>query len=200
MLVVQISFLRSEDLSVLRSTSVNMVLGTDMKKHFDIMSRFQVPQPHDSPLPLNIRLLHNGPYVVPGACTCTAALMTACIKANAPGFRDPSGLCSVIPSCCDRHTRVAPMQDVYALSCRSIQGLRMQHAQRSAIGLGGSPIPSPVPLLPLMLQAAFKRSPSGSVVDAPAGVLKCQVEDWDGVKAEDKTLVHQASIHLTHLA
>ena len=41
--VVQISFLRSEDLPVLRSTCVNMVLGTDMKKHFDIMSRFQVP-------------------------------------------------------------------------------------------------------------------------------------------------------------
>ena len=27
---------------MLRSTCINMVLGTDMKKHFDIMSRFQV--------------------------------------------------------------------------------------------------------------------------------------------------------------
>ena len=30
---------------VLRTTCINMVLGTDMKKHFDIMSRFQVLLP-----------------------------------------------------------------------------------------------------------------------------------------------------------
>ena len=42
---LQVSFLRSDELPVLRSTCVNMVLGTDMKKHFDILSRFQVLTP-----------------------------------------------------------------------------------------------------------------------------------------------------------
>ncbi|KAA6425466.1 MAG: hypothetical protein FRX49_04364, partial [Trebouxia sp. A1-2] len=37
-----LNFARSENLLMLRSTCINMVLGTDMKKHFDIMSRFQV--------------------------------------------------------------------------------------------------------------------------------------------------------------
>ncbi|KAL0039442.1 hypothetical protein WJX79_008577 [Trebouxia sp. C0005] len=36
-----LNFARSENLLMLRSTCINMVLGTDMKKHFDIMSRFQ---------------------------------------------------------------------------------------------------------------------------------------------------------------
>ena len=31
-----------ENTSQLRSVSANQVLGTDMKKHFDITSRFQV--------------------------------------------------------------------------------------------------------------------------------------------------------------
>ena len=39
---LQMSMLRSDELTQLRSTCINMVLGTDMKKHFDIMSRFQV--------------------------------------------------------------------------------------------------------------------------------------------------------------
>ncbi len=42
MLCVQMSVVRSENMLVLRSTCINMVLGTDMKKHFDIVSRFQV--------------------------------------------------------------------------------------------------------------------------------------------------------------
>ncbi len=33
----------SEDAVPLRKQIINMVLGTDMKKHFDIVSRFQVP-------------------------------------------------------------------------------------------------------------------------------------------------------------
>ena len=32
----------SEDAVPLRKQIINMVLGTDMKKHFDIVSRFQV--------------------------------------------------------------------------------------------------------------------------------------------------------------
>lgn len=32
----------SEDTVPLRKQIINMVLGTDMKKHFDIVSRFQV--------------------------------------------------------------------------------------------------------------------------------------------------------------
>ena len=40
---LQMSLLRSDDdMPVLRTTGINMVLGTDMKNHFDIMSRFQV--------------------------------------------------------------------------------------------------------------------------------------------------------------
>ena len=39
---LQDSFRKSDERVVVRATSVNMVLGTDMKKHFDIMSRFQV--------------------------------------------------------------------------------------------------------------------------------------------------------------
>ncbi|DBB14759.1 TPA: hypothetical protein ACH3X3_004373 [Trebouxia sp. C0006] len=35
------SVVRSDNMLVLRSTCINMVLGTDMKKHFDIVSRFQ---------------------------------------------------------------------------------------------------------------------------------------------------------------
>ncbi len=42
MLCVQMSVVRSDNMLVLRSTCINMVLGTDMKKHFDIVSRFQV--------------------------------------------------------------------------------------------------------------------------------------------------------------
>ncbi len=38
----QLTLVRSEGMLVLRSTCINMVLGTDMKKHFDIVSRFQV--------------------------------------------------------------------------------------------------------------------------------------------------------------
>lgn len=39
---VQLQFFRTEELVQLRATCINMVLGTDMKKHFDIVSRFQV--------------------------------------------------------------------------------------------------------------------------------------------------------------
>ncbi len=42
MLCVQMNVVRSDNMLVLRSTCINMVLGTDMKKHFDIVSRFQV--------------------------------------------------------------------------------------------------------------------------------------------------------------
>ena len=42
MMPLQMSVLKSDELTQLRSTCINMVLGTDMKKHFDIMSRFQV--------------------------------------------------------------------------------------------------------------------------------------------------------------
>lgn len=39
---LQIKFFNTEELIQLRTTCINMVLGTDMKKHFDIVSRFQV--------------------------------------------------------------------------------------------------------------------------------------------------------------
>ena len=39
---VQVQLLRSETFMQFRQANTNMVLGTDMKKHFDIMSRFQV--------------------------------------------------------------------------------------------------------------------------------------------------------------
>ena len=45
LLLLQAGFIRSDELKTLRSTCINMVLGTDMKKHFDIMSRFQVSIP-----------------------------------------------------------------------------------------------------------------------------------------------------------
>lgn len=40
--VVQMQLLRSEKFMQFRQANTYMVLGTDMKKHFDIMSRFQV--------------------------------------------------------------------------------------------------------------------------------------------------------------
>ena len=40
-MTVQAGFICTEELKTLRSTCVNMVMGTNMKKHFDIMSRFQ---------------------------------------------------------------------------------------------------------------------------------------------------------------
>ena len=52
----------------------------------------------------------------------------------------------------------------------------------------------------LLVQAAFKRNPLGSNSKAEAGFLDgslpSQVEDWDAVKAEDKTLVHQVDIYV----
>ena len=49
----------NEAQSQLRTTTVSQVLGTDMKKHFDITSRFQVGHPPcaflttpDTPVPL----------------------------------------------------------------------------------------------------------------------------------------------------
>ncbi len=39
---MQGGFLSSEEGVQLRKHIINMVLGTDMKKHFDIVSRFQV--------------------------------------------------------------------------------------------------------------------------------------------------------------
>ena len=39
---MQVTLLRSEAFMQFRQTNTSMVLGTDMKKHFDIMSRFQV--------------------------------------------------------------------------------------------------------------------------------------------------------------
>ena len=38
---VQMSMWKSETLVHVRAVSINQVLGTDMKKHFDITSRFQ---------------------------------------------------------------------------------------------------------------------------------------------------------------
>ncbi len=40
--MMQAGLLSNEDAVELRKQIVNMVLGTDMKKHFDIVSRFQV--------------------------------------------------------------------------------------------------------------------------------------------------------------
>ena len=34
--------MKAEHRAAVRSLSINQVLGTDMKKHFDIISRFQV--------------------------------------------------------------------------------------------------------------------------------------------------------------
>jgi hypothetical protein len=42
LLVLQLDMMRSETVAHARSFCVNQVLGTDMKKHFDITSRFQV--------------------------------------------------------------------------------------------------------------------------------------------------------------
>ena len=39
---MQETALSSEDMMQIRKQIINMVLGTDMKKHFDIVSRFQV--------------------------------------------------------------------------------------------------------------------------------------------------------------
>ena len=44
---MQVSFVRSEQFPGFRGTLIAMVMGTDMKKHFDIMSRFQVSLPSD---------------------------------------------------------------------------------------------------------------------------------------------------------
>jgi len=44
--LLQVQLLRTEEFMYFRQLNTSMVLGTDMKKHFDIMSRFQVaPQP-----------------------------------------------------------------------------------------------------------------------------------------------------------
>ena len=48
---MQARFMTTGACSVVRATSINMVLGTDMKKHFDIMSRFQVPAQTQSACP-----------------------------------------------------------------------------------------------------------------------------------------------------
>ena len=40
--LLQVALLRSEEFMLFRQNNTSMVLGTDMKKHFDIMSRFQV--------------------------------------------------------------------------------------------------------------------------------------------------------------
>jgi len=42
LLALQFAMMRSETIAHVRSVCVNQVLGTDMKKHFDITSRFQV--------------------------------------------------------------------------------------------------------------------------------------------------------------
>ncbi len=39
---VQVDAMKAEHRAANRFLSVNQVLGTDMKKHFDIVSRFQV--------------------------------------------------------------------------------------------------------------------------------------------------------------
>ena len=41
------------------------------------------------------------------------------------------------------------------------------------------------------VQAAFKKAASSNSEETAAGVQPGQVEDWDAVKAEDRTLVHQ---------
>ncbi len=41
-ILLQVALLRSEEFMLFRQNNTSMVLGTDMKKHFDIMSRFQV--------------------------------------------------------------------------------------------------------------------------------------------------------------
>lgn len=41
-MLLQVALLRSEEFMLFRQNNTSMVLGTDMKKHFDIMSRFQV--------------------------------------------------------------------------------------------------------------------------------------------------------------
>lgn len=45
----------------------------------------------------------------------------------------------------------------------------------------------------LSFQAAFKKAASSNSEETAAGVQPGQVEDWDAVKAEDRTLVHQVS-------
>ena len=45
------------------------------------------------------------------------------------------------------------------------------------------------------VQAAFKRAPSASPAEAPSAVPESQAEDWEGVKAENKTLLHQVIQH-----
>ena len=65
MLCVQMSVVRSDNMLVLRSTCINMVLGTDMKKHFDIVSRFQVHiQPACFMLCMNLTCDKKPPYGV----------------------------------------------------------------------------------------------------------------------------------------
>ena len=41
-MLLQVALLRSEEFMLFRQNNTSMVLGTDMKKHFEIMSRFQV--------------------------------------------------------------------------------------------------------------------------------------------------------------
>lgn len=49
----------------------------------------------------------------------------------------------------------------------------------------------------VMVQSAFKRAPSSRNPTTSSGFPQSQVENWDDVKAEDKTLVHQVTTCIT---
>ena len=56
---VQVHTMKSEALAHVRSVCINQVLGTDMKKHFDITSRFQVGfSPKSYSMSIGLLLLH----------------------------------------------------------------------------------------------------------------------------------------------
>ena len=49
--IVQPQSMSPEEVGIARNCAITQILGTDMKKHFDILSRFQVLAAHTQALP-----------------------------------------------------------------------------------------------------------------------------------------------------
>lgn len=65
------------------------------------------------------------------------------------------------------------------------------------LGMSSLRVKRSVAMHDVMVQSAFKRAPSSRNPSISSGLPQSQVEDWDGVKAEDKTLVHQVTTRIT---
>jgi len=147
-----------------RNCAITQILGTDMKKHFDILSRFQVLAAH--------------------------TWMAKCGQPCAVGTSMPEHHPRVCNSVLDQHTILHDFKgtsqylacNMQMRSCAALAfGYSLQLCSHGALEWEGKEKPV------LMLQAAFKR-PS---VHSDHHQTPRQSLDWDRVKPEDKTLVHQ---------